>query len=79
MSIVSDVAQSKCLFCIFVSSSPNGSKLYHLGGNVELFIIRYLHGFPDPILIAYSHYYAMLNVLSITFYSKCVVYGLRVL
>ena len=51
-------------------------KLYHLGGIVELFIFRYLHGFPDPILIAYSQYYAVLDACStvqVHLNSKCVM------
>ena len=54
------------------------NKLHHLEGSLELFILRYIDRILITVLVAYSHYYALLDDYSLHLNSKYVVYDMRV-
>ena len=52
------------------------NKLHHLEGILELFTLRYIDGTLITILLAYSHYYALLDEYSLHLNFKYVVYDM---
>ena len=54
------------------------NKLHNMDGILELFTLRYINGILITVLVAYSHYYALLDDYSLHSNSKYVVYDMRV-
>ena len=54
------------------------NKLHHLECILKLFTLRYINGILITVLVAYSHYYALLDDYSLHLNSKYVVYDMRV-
>ena len=54
------------------------NKLHHLEGILKIFSFRYVDRILITVLVAYSHYYALLDDYSLHLNSKYVVYKMRV-